>query len=103
MEAAGVPMTPDGKPAKNGGAMPFVIGGLCMILVAGMMRHVFTMSGITTPGLGLMGGFGIGLFFITPWVAMNYAYAMRPMKLTLIDGGYSTLGCTVIGLVLTLF
>ncbi len=37
-----------------------------MIVVAGMMRHIIAMSGIDTPLYGLMGGFGIGLFFITP-------------------------------------
>jgi hypothetical protein len=33
----------------------------------------------------------------------NYAYAMRPRALTLIDGGYAVIGCTIIGIVLTLF
>ena len=51
----------------------------------------------------LLAGLGIGLFFITPWVAMNYAYAMRPRNLTLLDGGYSVLGPGLIGLVLGLF
>jgi len=34
---------------------------------------------------------------------INNAYGDRPFKLTLIDGGYATLGCAVIGAVLTLF
>ena len=103
MQAAGIQMDTAGKPVNGASPMPFVISGICMILVAGMMHHIFAMSGIETPLYGIMGGFGIGLFFITPWVAMNYAYAMRPMKLAVIDGGYSTIGCTIIGLVLTLF
>ena len=34
---------------------------------------------------------------------MNNAFGKRPVKLTLIDGGYATIGCAVMGLVLTLF
>ncbi|MDG1069835.1 MAG: DUF1761 domain-containing protein, partial [Sulfitobacter sp.] len=48
-------------------------------------------------------GFGIGLFFISPWLMINNAYGGRPFRLTLIDGGYAVIGCTVIGLVLPLF
>lgn len=83
--------------------MPFIIAALCMVLVAGMMRHVFSMAGIEGPAASAVAGLGIGAFFITPWVAMNYAYAMRPRRLTLLDGGYSVLGPTVIGLILGLF
>ena len=46
---------------------------------------------------------GIGLFFISPWIMINNGYGGRPFKLTLIDGGYATLGCAAIGLVLGLF
>jgi len=103
MAAAGIACDENGRPTRSAGAMPFVVSGLCMILVAGMMRHVFAMSGIEGAGKGLVAGLGVGLFFITPWVAMNYAYAMRPLRLTLIDGGYSILGPAIIGLVLGLF
>ena len=103
MKAAGIEMDENGKPKGNGSPMPFVISGIAMILVAGMMRHIFAMAGIDGAGEGLLAGLGIGLFFITPWVAMNYAYAMRPRNLTLLDGGYSVLGPGLIGLVLGLF
>lgn len=102
MAAAGIRLGPDGKP-QNGSAFPFLVSGIAMIVVAGFMRHIFVMSGIATPGAGLVAGLGIGLFFITPWLAMDYSYAGRPGRLTLIDGGYATLGCGAIGLVLTLF
>jgi hypothetical protein len=32
----------------------------------------------------------------------NYSFAARPRALMLMDGGYTILGCTAIGLVLTL-
>ena len=103
MAAVGIPVDENGKPQGNGSMMPFVISGIAMLLVAGMMRHMFAMAGIDGAIKGLVAGLGVGLFFITPWVAMNYAYAMRPAKLTLLDGGYSVMGPGVIGLVLGLF
>lgn len=103
MKAAGIEAGEDGRPAQSGGAMPFVISGICMVLVAGMMRHMLAMTGIDGPAKSLVAGLGVGAFFIAPWVAMNYAYAMRDRKLALIDGGYAVTGCGVIGLVLGLF
>ena len=102
MAAARIPMTPDGRPDGNGSPLPFVLSGIAMLLVAAMMRHVFDMAGITTATEGLTAGGGIGLFFISPWIMINNAYGMRPFRLTVIDGGYATFGCAIIGLVLTL-
>lgn len=103
MKAVGMPRGPDGKP--EGGQSPMLFAGtfVMQLLVAGMMRHVFALGGIETLGAGLVSGIGVGLFFITPWIAINNAYGMRPLRLTMIDGGYATLGCGAMGLVLTLF
>ncbi len=103
MQAVGMKLGLDGKPAEGGGPMPMAIGFVAMLVVAGMMRHIFQMAAIDTVGKGLIAGFGIGAFFITPWIAMNNAFGKRPVKLTLIDSGYAILGCAVIGLVLALF
>lgn len=100
--AAGVECDANGKP-KNASAMPFIISAISVILVSGMMRHVFVKAEMSTLIEGLMGGFGIGLFLVAPWVVTNYAYAGRPRALMLIDGAYATIGCTIIGVVLTLF
>ena len=102
MSAAGIEVGPDGKPA-NQSALPFVLSAVAMVLVAGMMRHTFFMAAIDTPLKGLVAGLGIGLFFISPWIMINNAYGGRPFRLTLIDGGYATFGCGIIGLVLGLF
>jgi hypothetical protein len=83
--------------------MPFLVALAAMIVVAGMMRHMLATSGIEGPGKSLLSGLGVGAFFVAPWLAMDYAYAMRPSRLTLIDGGYAVLGCGAIGLVLGLF
>jgi hypothetical protein len=101
MKAAGIKLGANGKPQGNGSPLPFVLSAVCMILVAGMMRHIFAMAGIATLFAGLVSGLGIGAFFIAPWVMINNAYAMRPFQLTLIDGGYAVAGCGVIGTVLT--
>jgi hypothetical protein len=102
IEASGVAVDENGRPAGGPSALPFILSAVCMLLVAGMMRHIFTMSAIATVGGGAVAGFGIGLFFIAPWVMINNAYAMRPFRLTAIDGGYAVLGCTIIGAVLML-
>jgi hypothetical protein len=101
--AAEIPVDANGRPQGNGSPMPFLVGILAMILVAGMMRHILAMSGVTSIGGGLVAGAGIGAFLITPWVAMNYAFAMRKPALTLIDGVNSVVGCALMGLVLNLF
>lgn len=102
VEAVGLEVDAEGRPV-NASATPFILAGIAMILVAGMMRHTFALSGIDTAGKGLLSGLGIGLFFISPWIMINNGYAQRPFKLTLIDGGYATLGCAAMGLVLGLF
>ena len=108
MAAAEVKADEKGSPTRSDGTgggspMPFIIGLLAMVVVAGMMRHIFASSGIVTIGGGALAGFGIGAFFITPWVAMNYGFAMRKPALTLIDGVNAVVGCTIMGVVLNLF
>lgn len=103
MEVSGVEVGADGKPANNADPKPYIMGFLAMILVAGMMRHVFALSDIDTIGKGLISGFGIGLFLAAPWLMICYGFAGRPFKLLLIDGGYAALGSAAVGFVLTLF
>lgn len=98
MEAAGV----DPATINRGNPKPYIISFISVVVVAGMMRHIMHLSGLDTPALGLMAGFGLGIFIATPWIFTNYAFAQRPMKLALIDGTYATVGCTIMGVVLTL-
>ncbi|WP_299779940.1 DUF1761 domain-containing protein [uncultured Roseobacter sp.] len=103
MAASGVARDESGKPANRSDPIPYITSLLGAILVAGMMRHVFELSAIDTVGKGLVSGLGIGLFLVSPWIATFYSFGARPRSLILIDGGYATFGCTVIGIVLTLF
>tara|TARA_R110002073_G_scaffold73458_12_gene179697 strand:- start:1219 stop:1611 length:393 start_codon:yes stop_codon:yes gene_type:complete len=102
MEASGIKVGNDGRP-EGGSPVPFILAFVAMLLVAGMMRHAFALADITTFGKGLVSGLGIGLFFISPWIMINNAYGMRPFKLTVIDAGYATFGCAIMGAVLMLF
>jgi len=101
-DAAGIECDAEGKPVNGSDPTPFIISAIMVIIVAGMMRHIFNMAGIDTVAEGFMGGGGLGLFVVVPWIVTNYAYAMKPFKLTLIDGAYAAIGCTVIGVILTL-
>ncbi|MDC0737773.1 DUF1761 domain-containing protein [Cognatishimia sp. SS12] len=103
MTAAEIEVGEDGRPANSDDKVPYLISMVCLIIVAGMMRHIFALAGIEGVGKGLVAGLGIGLFLATPWIATNYSFAGKSRKLILIDGGYATFGCTVMGIVLTLF
>ncbi|MCV2867249.1 DUF1761 domain-containing protein [Defluviimonas sp. WL0002] len=102
MTAAGVACDENGRPLQRS-ITPFILSAVAMLLVAGMMRHIFGMAGVDGFGAGLVAGLGLGAFIAAPWILINYAYARRPGSLTLIDGGYAILGCAIIGAVLGLF
>ncbi len=102
LEASGIECDDNGKPKNGGSPAPFILSAIAMLIVGGMMRHLFMMSGITTLGAGIVSGLGIGAFFIAPWIMINNAYGMRPFKLTAIDSGYAIFGCAIIGAVLVL-
>lgn len=99
---SGVPVDAQGKPVGRAGPAIFAGAFLCILVVAGMMRHVFALSGIATLGSGFVAGLGVGLFLIAPWITLNVLYTMRPLRLAAIDGGYAAIGCAVMGAVLVL-
>lgn len=102
MKATGITQEQvDGGAGKD--PIPFIISAIMVIIVAGMMRHLFAQAGVVGVEKSLLSGFGLGAFIATPWIVTNYAYGMRPRNLTLIDGGYATIGCSLMGLVLGLF
>lgn len=101
VEASGVPVGEDGQPLNGSNPVPYIVSFVMILLVAGMMRHTFALSGIETVGKGILSGLGIGAFFIAPWIFINTGYSDRPWKLAIIDSGYAILSGGVIGLVLT--
>ena len=100
MDTANIAVGPDGKPV-NDGPLPYIVSFVMIILVAGMMRHTFALSGIEGLSKGLTSGFGVGAFFISPWIFVNTGYSNRPWKLAVIDSGYAIIAATIIGGVLT--
>ena len=103
MAASGVALNEDGQPANRSDPLPYITSFIAAVLVAGMMRHIFALGGIDSFSKGEVSDFGIGLFLITPWIATFHGFGGKPRALTMIDGGYATFGCTVIGAVLMLF
>jgi hypothetical protein len=88
---------------KAAGVRPFIVGLLAMIVVAAMMRHILASGGIETIGAAAVAGGGVGAFFVLPFLAMNYAFSLRPGALWVIDGVNAIGACVAIAIVLTLF
>ena len=105
MAAAGIKESDlkDENGKSKSGPMPFIIAFLSALVVAFMMQHLFALVGVVQVIDGLLLGLGIGLFIAAPWTVTHYSFGMKPRNLVFIDVGYSSIGCAVIGLVLTLF
>lgn len=101
VQASGIKVDENGKPVDQS-PLPFIISALCMVVVAGMMRHMFSMAQITELSKAVVAGLGVGAFFISPWIFINNAYGMRPLKLSIIDAGYAICGAGIMGAILTL-
>ena len=85
-EASNVPLGADGKPANASNPMTYVTAIICTIVVAGMMRHVFSLAGLDTLGEGVVAGLGIGQTGICPtlpgwhWVVSDHAVDGHPLR-----------------------
>jgi len=99
-EDSRVTLGEDGNPINAKSPTPYVTSFIAMILVAGFLRLTLQNVGVESIGNALQWGLGVGLFFITPWIALNNGYSTRPFRLTLIDGGYATIGCGLMALVM---
>jgi len=97
---SGVPTDASGAPSNGGNPITYLGAYICILLVSGMMRHIFSMAEIDTMLKGLMAGGGIGLFIIAPWITLNNLFASRARCLCWIDGGYAAVACSAIGMVL---
>ena len=97
---AAVGLTEDTINRKN--YVAFAGSFVAAILVAGMTRHILNSQSVHTGFGGLLSGIGLGLFIATPWIATNYLFAQRKSILIAIDGMYATVGCALIGLVVTM-
>lgn len=103
IRASNVPVDEKGMPQNATNPFLYIGTFVLQLVVAGMMRHMLATAGIDGIFTGLIAGAGVGLFIITPWIALNNAFAGRPILLSAIDGGYATLGAAAMGTVLGLF
>ena len=64
------------------------------------LRRYLICGAFQTIGGGIIGGFGIGGFFIELCIMTNNGFGGKPFRLTIIDGGYAIIGCAIIGAIL---
>ena len=88
----------DVKPANSIGA--YLLAVVANILIAGMIRHIFATSGVDGFVNAAVSGLGLGLFIAGSYLALNYAFAKRPLALSFIDIGHAAGSATVIAIVL---
>lgn len=82
---------------------PYVVAVVANLLIAFVLGNLMRMFEITGWVWGLVFGFLFWLGFIIPILAMNNAFARRPMSLTVIDGGHAMLNVCLQGVVLASF
>ena len=85
----------DVKPANNISA--YIIGVICNIVIAGMMRHIFVASGVVGLTNSVVSGLGLGLFIAGAFLMINYSFAKRSAALKWIDIGHAAGVGAVIG------
>ncbi len=88
---------------QGGSATPYIISLIAQIVAIGLMRHIFHMANITSISAGFISGAALGAFIAGAWIFVNNAFEGKPLKLSLINTGYSTIGLGVAGLVLAFF
>ena len=103
MTASGVAQGANGKPSNMSNPRPHIFSVVLAVLIVGVMCYLPTAGGVTSVPCGAIVGFGIGAFLIVPWMMMNNEFGGKPFQLTVIDGGYAVIGCTLMGTVLMLF
>lgn len=99
VRVSGIQVDNTGKPV-NKSPLPYLVSGIAMVVVAAAMNWLFGLAGVDTLLGGAGTGFVIGALIVTPWVLIDNSYVSRPLMLTVIDGGYATLACTLIGAIL---
>jgi Protein of unknown function (DUF1761) len=83
--------------ADEGGASQFIVSFLSYIAVAYTLSIVFKSMTINTWQKGLQTGALFGFIFVFMQTMVNNMYGMKGFDLTLINGGFGTLMCSLAG------
>lgn len=100
--AARLPLNAEGDPQSSMSLKIFASSFVLLLVVSTALEFLILRIAVTSMTQGAATGAGVGLLFVTPWIGINNLYAIRSPILTLIDGGYATLACMLMGLILTL-
>lgn len=98
MEHSGV--TEEAVVASGGGADSFIISFVTYILGAYAMALIFKAMNVTDAKTGALTGALIGSLIVGGNIFTNNSYEMKPMELSIINAGFSTVGLTVVGAIL---
>lgn len=90
---------PSGKPSP----LPFVIAAIANIMIATMLFGILVHVGDPNIGRGLLSALFIWIGFVATTMSVNYAYQMKPFRLTLIDAGHWLLNLLAQGAILGWF
>ncbi|PLW76272.1 DUF1761 domain-containing protein [Cohaesibacter celericrescens] len=103
MAAAG--LTKDMIKGKNDkqNPMPFIIAAIANIVMAMMLFGILVHVGDPTPIRGIISAVFIWIGFVLTTLSVNNAYQMKPLRLTLIDGGHWLVNLVAQGAILGWF
>jgi hypothetical protein len=79
--------------------MTFILNLVITFATAGVLYFVSPNSILASLKVGAL----LGVCLVAPTTAMNYMYAKRPFKLTLIDSGYHVVAIMVVSVILSLW
>lgn len=91
----------DAALAASNKARIFGLGFLCLLIIAWILGHNF--ARLQPPfHVKLMIASGMGGALIAPAIGLNYLFALKSLKLFLIDAGYFLVTLSLMGLVFAL-
>ena len=82
------------------GNMPLIFGGSFLLALVAAASFAVFLGPEVDAMTGALYGFTAGLCWVATSFGVNYLFERRPLALFLINGGYSTLQFTLIGLIL---
>lgn len=88
MKAAGLTEEVMKTESKLAYAAPFIIAFVANIVMATMLFGILVHVGDPTPWRGMLSALFIWIGFVMTTVSVNYAFQMKPARLSLIDGGH---------------